>query len=562
MLPNLTKKIDGQEKPEATEPHGFRRVLLKLPVYFDALRINPRLWLVAFWWRLLRKRVRSRAQFAPLLSASPRSYNLWLLSEPSLSDPCMTAQGAYPPIVAIVSEGERQADTLNCFSLQSLRQTELTVLALGTSQTPDIIAALKYIDWDTAPWLLPLKAGDTLAPGAVNSYRIAAMETASRGGRLVYADDDLIDPRGQRVTPHFKTEWNGELQSHFDFLTGACILNPRPDELAELTGPDWAERLVEAIAQDTIPCHLPYVLHHRLARPAPQIPTKAKLGRGSSLPKATIIIPTRNRVDLLRTCIEGLSRTDYPDFEVIVVDNGSDEAATLDYLAALDPTQYRVLRDNGGFNFSRLNNRAAELATGELLCLLNNDIEVLEPDWLTIMSKQALRPEVGAVGAQLLYPDGRIQHAGVVLGICGGAAHAHRLLQTDEEGYFHRHSLPQYVSAVTAACLVVRRECFEAVGGLDEDNFAVAFNDVDLCLRLNQRGWQSFYEPRARLIHHESVSRGFDRDPVGAARMARELAALKARWNTGDMNVQVDRFHHPQLCRYSERFVVQLRGRQ
>ena len=275
----------------------------------------------------------------------------------------------------------------------------------------------------------------------------------------------------------------------------------------------------------------------------------------ATLPKVSVIVPTRNRLDLLRTCLEGVESTDYPNLEVIVVDNGSDDPATLKYLLNLDPARYRVLRVPGPFNFSELNNRAVQMAAGELLCLLNNDIEVLEPDWLAIMARQALRPDVGAVGARLLYPDGRIQHAGVVMGICGGAAHAHRLLQPDEEGYFRRHALPQFVSAVTAACLVVRRKKFEAVGKLDEQNFAVAFNDVDLCMRLNAQGWQSLYEPRATLIHHESVSRGLDRDPTGAERFAREFEALNKAWCTATL---VDSYHHPAFSRFSERFVFDL----
>ena len=187
--------------------------------------------------------------------------------------------------------------------------------------------------------------------------------------------------------------------------------------------------------------------------------------------------------------------------------------------------------------------------------LLNNDIEVREAGWLATMATQALRPEVGAVGARLLYPDGRIQHAGVVIGVGNAAGHAHRFLHPDEEGYFQRHSLPQFTAAVTAACLVVEREKFLAVGGLNETDFAVAFNDVDLCLRLNQKGWQSLYEPRATLIHHESVSRGLDRDSVGSARFSGELAALKRLWKTDEI---YDPYHHPHLSRASEQFAVAL----
>jgi GT2 family glycosyltransferase len=296
------------------------------------------------------------------------------------------------------------------------------------------------------------------------------------------------------------------------------------------------------------------VLHHRRSRrPAPA--QVAALAPGQDLPPVSIIIPTRNRADLLRTCIEGLRRTDYPAIEIIVANNDSDEPEALAYLAKLAQEGVTILDQPGPFNYSTINNSAVALANGELLCLMNNDIEVLATDWLAIIATQALRPEVGAVGAQLLYPDGRIQHAGVVVGVGNAAGHAHRFHQPEAEGYFRRHALPQFVSAVTAACLVVRKEKFLAVGGLDAANFAVAFNDVDLCLKLNARGWQSFYEPRAVLVHHESVSRGFDTDPIGAARFAGEIAALQRIWRTNQI---VDPYHHPMLSRASEQFALDL----
>jgi GT2 family glycosyltransferase len=187
--------------------------------------------------------------------------------------------------------------------------------------------------------------------------------------------------------------------------------------------------------------------------------------------------------------------------------------------------------------------------------MLNNDVSMTDPDWLHHLVRQARKPEVGAVGARLHYPDGTVQHAGVVLGVGGGAAHAHRGLPPGEPGYFHRADLPQFVSAVTAACLVVKRDKFLAVGGLDEDAFAVAFNDVDLCVRLNAAGWQSLYEPRAQLLHHESKSRGTDLTPEKKARFAGELARLKQRWQTDQ---SVDPFHHPALSRFSDTFVIDL----
>lgn len=527
---------------------------LTLALHLDAARRAPGAWLGALWWRIIGKKVRSRARFARLFAGSPHAYRLWLRSEKLLMN--VAVQQPMPLLVALIANGSGRDDTL-----RSLTGQGIEAVLIGSTEIPTLAAAAARIDWRAAPWLMPLAAGDVLASGAAAAYRAAAVK-AEAGTNIIYADDDLLDTKNRRSAGHFKPAWNAELQHHFDYLTGACIVRASAADLAAISGEDWAAHLVASAAGRGVPVHLSHVLHHRRSRPAPRVPARLETGQGP-LPRVTVIVPTRNRLDLLSTCIEGLARTDYPDIEVIVVDNGSDDPATLEYLAKLDPVRHRVLRDDGPFNFSALNNRAAKLATGELLCLLNNDIEMLGPerhgpDWLAIMVRQALRPEVGAVGARLLYPDGRIQHAGVVVGICGGACHAHRLLLPDEEGYFRRHALPQFVTAVTAACLVVRRESFEAVGGLDEANFAVAFNDVDLCMRLNARGWQSFYEPRAILIHHESVSRGLDRDPVGAARLAGELAALQQRWGIADMEAQVDPYHHPQLSRYSERFVVRL----
>ena len=517
---------------------------VKVFAHLNAARRQPVAWLAALWWLVAGKRLRARTRFAALLGATPQAYRLWLCDEPK-----PPIDGTEPvPIVALVDTGQDVETTL-----QSARMQGITAFSVRNGALDHVVDG---IDWSARPWIMLLSAGDILSPDAVAAYRVSAVKTPAR---LIYADDDLIDSQGQRHSPHFKPAWNAELQRHLDYISGACMVLAGVDDLAEAAGPNWMADLIAMVltAETAVPLRLPYILHHRRERKEPVVPGKPRCVMEAT-PKVTIIVPTRNRLDLLKTCIAGLEHTDYPHFETIIVDNGSDDPATLAWLAGLDRGRYRVLRDDGGFNFSRLNNRAAEVADGEILCLLNNDIEVIARDWLSIMVRQALRPEVGAVGAQLLYPDGRIQHAGVVLGICGGAAHAHRLQLPQAEGYFRRHALPQFVSAVTAACLVVRRSCYEAVGGLDEERFAVAFNDVDFCLRLNAQGWQSLYEPRATLIHHESVSRGFDRDPAGAARFAAELDALKTQWNTGDFDADVDPFHHPQLSRYSEMFAVRV----
>lgn len=538
-------------QPNRTEPYPLEKASagLLLAIHFDAFRTDPGAYLTAMWWRIRRKRLRSRGQLARLLGTSPRAYDMWMLLR---HDAILTVgsndQG--PPILALVDAKEGHGWVEE--TLRNLEAEAVPALLIGTADVPNLAAAARQIDWNAGPWLMPIAAGDRLARGAASAYRAAIAGTKVS---IAYADDDLLSKEGRRTAPHFKPDWNSELFQHFDYLSGACILRASREELEAFSGAsDWAGQLVKQVAGRAAPLHVGKLLHHRQERPRPQLPTAPAVLPGP-LPPVSVIIPTRNRVDLLKACLSGLAATDYPDMEVIVVDNDSDDPQTLEFLSGLDPARHRVLRHAGAFNYSAINNRAVEKSRGRLLCLLNNDIEVIEPNWLATMAVQALRRDVGAVGARLLYPDGRIQHAGVVIGMGNAAGHAHRLLQPDEEGYFHRHALPQFVSAVTAACLVVTRDRFHAVGGLDESNFAVAFNDVDLCLRLNQHGWQSLYEPRATLIHHESVSRGFDRDPVGAARLAAELDALKRLWRTGEM---VDPFHHPELSRASERFVVRL----
>lgn len=520
----------------------------------------PAAYAKATWWRLCGKRVRARGQLSPLLGASPLAYRLWLCRQEAAVSveraPAAARTPLAPPITAVVdtaggSEGLEA-------TLQSLAVEGIPAVIVGDIQSPHIPVvnsladAAANIDWRGEPWLLPMVTGDILACGAAQAY-LAAL--AGSAARVAYADDDLIDPRGNRHSPHFKPDWNSELFRHHDYLSGAAIVRVEQSQLAALSGTaDWLRNWIELVSADGTPVHVRQILHHRRNRPQPRVPVRPGAVEGNR-PLVSVIIPTRDRANLLRTCLEGLSATNYPDLDVIIVDNGSTDPQALTFLDSLNAGRFRVMRHEGAFNFAAINNRAAQQARGEVLCLLNNDIEVLEPGWLSIMVQQAMRDDVGAVGAQLLYPDGRIQHAGVILGIGGAAAHAHRLLMPEEEGYFRRHQLPQHISAVTAACLVVRRDRFMAVGGFDEHNFAVAFNDVDLCLRLNQRGWQTFYEPRARLVHHESVSRGFDRDPAGARRFAGELNALKRKWGTDAM---ADPQHHPAFSRYSERFVVAL----
>lgn len=258
----------------------------------------------------------------------------------------------------------------------------------------------------------------------------------------------------------------------------------------------------------------------------------------------TIIIPTRDRVDLLSRCVSSvIQRSTYPDYDIVIVDNGSTEPETCAYFDQLrSDVRVSILRIDEPFNFSRLNNLAAAAARGQVLCFLNNDTEVISADWLEEMVSLACQDEVGAVGAMLYYPNNRIQHAGVVLGLGGVASHAYKGLGRTTGGDHARAALTQAMSAVTAACLVVRKTVFAEAGGFDE-TLAIAYNDVDLCLRFGARGLRNVWTPFAELYHYESVSRG---DDVSLNRpgFQDESQLMYERW--GDL-LKADPFFNPNL---------------
>lgn len=537
---------------------SFSRLVLRLLIHLEAMSLAPPTYLGAIYARLCGKRLRARLLLAPLLGRTRSAYRLWRLQQNAIAEENYVLTGdeidaTANRIIALVASGDGEDHTLECLAQQGIEAR--IVDSSCESRCRDLCR-------EEGTWIMPLEAGDTLAPGAGQIYRRSA-STAPNGVDILYADDDL----GPNSVPHFKPSWNRELFKYHDYLTGAAIVRLTDRNIADLPlctpGSTLISHALGQTGDDGGVLHIPYILHHRRKRPAPRRPGGFELTASDKarLPTITVIVPTRNHAGLLRECLTGLSRTEYPTrIEILVIDNGSDNQATLDYLDTLESGFARVLRDDRPFNFAALNNRAVAASSGELICFLNNDIEINDPQWLLFLALQAIRDDVGAVGAQLQYPDGRIQHAGVVLGIGGGAAHAHRLLYPNERGYFDRHALPQFVSAVTAACMVMKRDRFLQVGGFDAENFAVSFNDVDLCMKLNEQGWQTLYEPRAVLVHHESVSRGLDRDPVGSTRLGKETEALQKRWNTAltpDERTP-DPFHHPALSPFSEQFVLRL----
>jgi O-antigen biosynthesis protein len=557
--------------PNRRAASRIARGLLRLRVHLDALAAEPGAYLQGVVWRIRGLKLRSRHRFSALMRHSAHAYELWMASrEPGRLEAIARAEHGGLQIALVVDCRE---------SRSGLPQTlaSIATLALSTSPDGDAVelallgddgpggrrharlanpAALS--DWlrdlaqrsrNATPWVIAINAGDRLAPLALSAYRTAVGQTP--GATLFYADDDLIGSSDKRHAPHFKPGWNPELFRHFDFVTNSSMFACEP--AAVDTG--WP-RTALPLADNPLavgPVHIPHVLHHRRARPLPVRP--ALPAEPAALPHVSVIVPTRDHVALLRTCLEGLAVTRYPSLDVTVIDNDSRDPETLAYLLNVERDGVRVERYAKPFNYAAMHNAVVPSISGPLVCLLNNDIEIVDPDWLRIMATDALRDDVGAVGPRLLYPDGTIQHAGIVIGVGGGAGHAHRLQRDDAAGYFGRAHLPQFVSAVTAACLLVRKDRFMAVGGFDAENFAVAFNDVDFCLKLNARGWQSFYEPRACLVHHESKSRGRDDQGRKKARFDGELAALKRIWST---NRGHDRYHHPELSQFGEQFVVRL----
>ena len=441
-------------------------------------------------------------------------------------------------------------------------------------------------DGDRQTWIVFLQAGDQLAPQAL--ARFSDMIQAQADAAIFYADEDKISPTGRRHSPHFKPAWNPDLfysDPHYshcwliraDLCIRACeVLNAHGE------APDLYGIALEATALCDVDqiLHLPEVLYHRhdqSGEPRSSNQTADRLQRflarhGQNLqvshhqtgghlihwplpnppPLVSVIIATRDQGDLLRCCLTSLAEHagGNPPTELILIDNGSSEPATLEYLAHLEKQEnVRVLRRSGKFNYAALNNEAVSLAKGELIALMNNDVEATHSGWLATMAAQALRPEIGAIGAKLLFPDGTVQHAGVLLGIGGIAGHAHKYLAADEEGYQLRLQLAHNLSAVTAAALVVRKAVFEEVGGFDAINFAVNYNDVDICLRLQQAGYRNLFCPDAVLIHHESKSRGAPITADAHTQWQSEKQAMLDRWGAV---LQADPNYSPHLSLLEE----------
>jgi glycosyltransferase involved in cell wall biosynthesis len=425
----------------------------------------------------------------------------------------------------------------------------------------------------TGQYIALLDHDDLLHPLALHYVGEALARNPNAG--LLYTDEDKLDAQGRRYEPYFKCDFNYELLLAQNMISHLGVY--RRDLVSELGGLrsdfdgsqdyDLALRASEKLSPSQI-IHVPRVLYHwratrgstalsgeskphampaaraavsahceRIGKPAvvtaaPEFPTlnRVRFSLPCPNPHVSIIIPTRDGGERLKACLESIERrTSYSAFDILLIDNGSRDASTLRLLQKVESERIRVIRDDSPFNFSALNNRAMRRATGEYVCLMNDDIEVITPDWIEEMLSFAAQSGVGAVGARLWFPNGLLQHAGVVLGLHSAADHVHRYLSRGVPGYFGRAVLHQCFSAVTGACLMVRKSTYESVGGLDEI-LAVSFNDIDFCLRVREAGFRNVWTPYAEFVHHESASRGRDISAEQRERARVEVSIMERRW--------------------------------
>lgn len=493
--------------------------------------------------------------------------------------------------LCIAVDGSRDPAAARLVAEMAAREPRITVDDRG-GNGGIATAANRAMERAAGDWLAFLGQGDVLSADAL--VEVAAAVNARPDAGLVYSDEDAIDDRSRRCRPNFKPDFNIDLFLSCNMIGDlACYRADLVRQAGGLRhgydgahGYDLALRVVERLEPARI-VHLRRILYHRRLPAAGETPRghadqpasapaeralndylarnaiDARASReGETLrvtyacpappPRASIVIATRDRLALLQKCVASIvGRTDYPDYEIVVVDNGSKRRATLQWLSAMEAGgRIRCLRDDRPFNYAALNNAGVRIASGEIVVLLNNDVEVVTPGWLKEMVSVCVQPGVGAVGAKLLYPDRTVQHAGIVVDPDTGGRSWFRGAPGDFGGPGGRLKMRQRLSAVIGACLATRRDLYLEMGGLDEERFAVDFNDVDYCLELDRAGMRVVFTPHAELIHHESASRGRHLTPAKSAELYGGLLAMKEKWGA---RLETDPWAMPGLPRQLDR---------
>ena len=459
--------------------------------------------------------------------------------------------------IAVVIEDETQREALS----ELLVAPDVVLLASENAPLPDNIG-----------YVIPLARTENLRFPAILMLK-RAIKKASIKPRLVYTDHDYAadESTGEKLQPPvFKPHPSSAYLHCFNYIGSSLVFAAElvnTHSLSELLHTETQYAFaIQAFADTSTVLHVDEVLFCSEQVDAMTTAIPATDSQWPNIawqredqynvlvadtdwedkPSVDLIIPTRDGLAVLQPCIESiLGLTDYPNYKIIIVDNGSELAETKAFFTkvSLDP-RVCVVEYPGEFNYSAINNYAIEQGSSDYVALVNNDIEVIHADWLTQMMVWASQPEVGIVGAKLLFGNGQVQHAGVTIGMGNAAGHIHRLEDGDSPGYQYRCLATQNMMAVTAACLVTPRALFERLGGLDATHFKVAYNDIDYCLRVEKLGLDVIWTPQARLFHHESVSRGDDMSEQHIERYFYELGVLQDRWKTKGFN---DKYYSKHL---------------
>ena len=459
-------------------------------------------------------------------------------------------------------------------------------------------ASNSAIELAEGEFLALLDHDDLLTPDAL--YEVALLLNRYPEADMIYSDEDKIDDNNQLREPFFKPDWcpDSFLSRMYTCHLGIyrrSLVNEIGGFRAGYEGSQDYDLVLRFTEKTEKIFHIPKILYHwriHSASTASSLDSKtyavdaakkalsdAIQRRGEhgvltpapgpngyyliryqiqSIDLVSIIIPTKNLGKILDKCLDSIfEKTTYPKYEVILIDNGSTEEETFEVIKnwkARKPNQFRCYSLDIPFNYSKLNNFAVQNSNGKYLLFLNNDTEVVTPDWIDAMVEQAQRPSIGAVGTLLLYPDNTIQHAGVVAGIGGVGSHSHKHFQVGSPGYFNHINTINNFSAVTAACLMCRRDVFEEVGGFEEE-LPVAFNDVDFCFKLVDKGYKNVYLPHVVLYHYESKSRGHEDTPEKLARIIRETLYMQNKWKE---IIENDPCYNPHLTRKAENYSIDI----
>ncbi len=406
-------------------------------------------------------------------------------------------------------------------------------------------------------WLGSISAGDLLHEAAL--FAVAKTVTANEKAKVIYTDNDHFDSKKRFVDPYMKPDWNSDLFAGTSYLGILTFFDKNFWKINLQMIFNDHEALVEAMTEidSSLIVHLPHVLASKrvgsgnnhlqpeifdVHHPLPLKP-----------PRVSVLVPTRDKGKLLKRCLESVVEiTDYPDFEIVIIDHESREhlaRETIDKRA--QKNNFVVTSFEGDFNFSAMINRGVEKASGEVFVLLNNDTEILQESWLKNLVSQVCRSDVGVAGAVLLFSNNTIQHAGIHPNVNGLMGHGHKHWPAETAGYFGRLRIAHQVAAVTGACLAIEKSVWDLVGGLDENDLAVAYNDVDLCFKVRNLGLKIILDPKIRLLHQESASRGFDDNPEGKTRLSKEKEVMLSRWEDTMFS---DPAYNPNLSFENESF--------